>query len=122
MYLIDTILEKHNNSDMYVMYDIACTLQKHLKVRLLNDVSYHLLIALPISKSGCVKLSGRDDLFNQVHLCLPPFHSYGHKASCQVYLRLNYFFFLHSSRYALQIQFAPMRCNGVGMSDGEVME
>ena len=61
---------------MYVMYDIACTLQKHLKVRLLNDVSYHLLIALPISKSGCVKLSGRDDLLNQVHLCLPSFHSY----------------------------------------------
>ena len=95
MYLIDTILEKDNTSDMYVMYDIACTLQKHLKVRLLNEVSYHLLIALPISKSGCVKLSGRDDLLNQVHLCLPSFHSYGHKASCQVYLRLNYYYFFY---------------------------
>ena len=32
VYLIDLILKKHSTSDIYIMYDIACTLQKHLKV------------------------------------------------------------------------------------------
>ncbi len=32
VYLIDALLEKHGTAEVYIMYDIACTLQKHLKV------------------------------------------------------------------------------------------
>ena len=67
------------------------------------------------------KLSGRDDLLKQIHLCLPSFHSYGHKASCQVHSQLKIFHLIIGS-YIPQIQFGPMRCEGVGMSDGDVME
>lgn len=36
---------------------------------------------------------GRSDILNNIHLCLPTFHSYGHKVSCQVkcqYVLQNY--------------------------------
>ena len=30
------------------------------------------------------KVCGRTDVLDRISLCLPSFHSYGHKASCQV--------------------------------------
>ncbi len=47
--------------DVYVMYDIACTLVQHLKSR------------------------NREHLLKRVHFALPSFHAYGHNAACQVY-------------------------------------
>lgn len=60
VYLIDKLLDKHHDTEVYIMYDVACTLKKYLK---------H---------------SGREDILKRIILCLPAFHSYGHKASCQV--------------------------------------
>jgi hypothetical protein len=70
---------KENNSIVYVMYDVACTLFKHLKS------------------------IGRFEILENINLCLPTFHSYGHKVSCQII-------------------FGPRRCKGIGLSDGETME
>ncbi len=32
VFLIDSILEKYVSQEVYVTYDVACTLHKHLKV------------------------------------------------------------------------------------------
>jgi hypothetical protein len=77
--VLEDISEANNKSKIYVMYDIACTMQKHLQS--LN----------------------RTDILDNVHLCLPTFHCYGHKVPCQVV-------------------FGPRRCKGIGLSDGEGME
>jgi hypothetical protein len=84
VWLIEELLDhvkQHEKSptDVFVLYDIACSLYKHLQ--------YH----------------GQKGMLEKIHLSLPIFHSYGHKASCQ-------------------IRFGPMRCNGIGLSDGETME
>ena len=34
-FLIDSLLEKYSSQNVYIMYDVACTLQKHLKVCML---------------------------------------------------------------------------------------
>ena len=47
-------------ADVYVMYDIACTLVQHLKGRNVE----HLL--------------------KRIQFALPSFHAYGHNATCQV--------------------------------------
>ena len=31
-FLIERLLEKYGSHDVYIMYDIACTLERHLKV------------------------------------------------------------------------------------------
>jgi len=30
--LIDDLIKRHEHTEVYIMYDVACTLQKHLKV------------------------------------------------------------------------------------------
>ena len=32
VYMIDALMERHKRADLYVTYDIACTLQRHLRV------------------------------------------------------------------------------------------
>ncbi|CAI8049128.1 hypothetical protein GBAR_LOCUS27057, partial [Geodia barretti] len=49
------------------------------------------------------KYEGNNVLLKKVQLCLPIFHAYGHKPQCQII-------------------FSPLRCDGLGLSDGEVME
>jgi len=48
-----------SNVTLYIMYDVACTLVKHLKRK-------------------C------DNLLDYMRFALPSFHAYGHNASCQV--------------------------------------
>lgn len=67
-------------TNIYVMYDIACTLVRHLKA----------------SRNGA-------HLLERIKFALPSFHAFGHNAACQVV-------------------YSPVRCEGVGLSDGEVME
>ena len=61
----------------HFMYDIACTLFSLLKVSiglLITNVSFNSYQSL-----------GRVDILSICHFCLPTFHSYGNKASCQIY-------------------------------------
>jgi hypothetical protein len=65
VWIIDQLIDRHSpecnkSLEVYVMYDIACTLKKYLEGH------------------------GRSDILEKVHLSLPTFHAYGHKASCQV--------------------------------------
>jgi len=30
--LVDDLIKRHEHTEVYIMYDVACTLQKHLKV------------------------------------------------------------------------------------------
>jgi hypothetical protein len=75
-----------------VMYDIACTLKKHIM-----EVSNMILILWVY----CVYIQ-EDRLWGSVGkgFALPSFR---HKPQCQVFL-------------------GPIRCTGLGLSDGEVME
>jgi len=42
-------------------------------------------------------------LLEGIHISIPSFHAYGHVASCQILM-------------------SQLRCPGIGMSDGEVLE
>lgn len=80
VYLIDKLAERHVNAELFIMYDVACTLKKYLKVQELRCVMHERkFIDLLIQHCG------RDDILERIRLCLPTFHSYGHKATCQVY-------------------------------------
>ena len=64
--------------DTVKMYDIACTLHKHLKV-------WNTQIAMKYTVIIFTKqLAGRNDMLERIVLCLPTFHCYGHSALCQV--------------------------------------
>ncbi|CAI8020679.1 hypothetical protein GBAR_LOCUS12350 [Geodia barretti] len=58
--LLEKLREKFRNHHIQFMYDIACTLKKHL----MN--------------------AGRRDLLETVELAIPVFHAYGHKMACQI--------------------------------------
>jgi len=45
--MVDMLLEKFPSSDVFIMYDIACTLQKHLKVCVTN-AEYHASLIAPL--------------------------------------------------------------------------
>lgn len=81
VWMLEHIIQKHSHhdSEIFVMYDIACSLFRHLQAH------------------------SRLDILGSLSLCLPTFHSYGHKVACQ-------------------INFGPRRCKGIGLSDGETME
>ena len=83
--MLEKMFETYSNTDtqLFVMYDIACTLHSHLKVLILIlQDSYHALNIILF----CVflKLTQKKAVLDTVQLCLPTFHSYGHKVSCQV--------------------------------------
>ncbi|XP_071124793.1 uncharacterized protein [Mytilus edulis] len=63
VYLLRKLLEEENSDDkdpLYIMYDIACSLESHLKKQ--NDQS----------------------ILDKVQFAIPIFHCYGHKMACQV--------------------------------------
>lgn len=81
-----------------VMYDVACSLVAHLKK---ND----------------------NQLLEKVTFALPSFHAYGHKPACQVrpivQIELTV---MHMHMLCFQILYSPLRVEGIGLADGEVME
>lgn len=79
VYMIEALLERHQNAEMFITYDIACTLQRHLQV--FQGKIYVYILYCVVSNA---QLAGRKDICDKIHLCLPAFHCYGHKASCQV--------------------------------------
>uniref|UniRef100_A0A1X7UAW0 CxC1-like cysteine cluster associated with KDZ transposases domain-containing protein n=1 Tax=Amphimedon queenslandica TaxID=400682 RepID=A0A1X7UAW0_AMPQE len=65
---------------------------------------HHFIYDIACNLSRHLKKCGREDLLKNIaSLSVPSFHSYGHTASCQV-------------------DFSPVRTEGIGLSDGEVME
>ncbi|XP_028416359.1 uncharacterized protein LOC114540363 [Dendronephthya gigantea] len=62
VYEVERLLSKHNGTavNIKVTYDIACTLEAHLKK---NE---------------------RKDILNAVSFAIPIFHCYGHKSACQI--------------------------------------
>ena len=71
-----------HGSEIFVMYDIACTVFGHLQVMSVclsvHDVKFVQHVRVYFQSLG------RSDILDNVHLCLPTFHSYGHEVSCQV--------------------------------------
>ena len=62
---------------IHVMYDIACTLKKHMEVsNMIFDTMSVLCIIF--KRTGCEEVLGR------VEFALPSVHAYGHKPQCQV--------------------------------------
>ncbi|XP_028412906.1 uncharacterized protein LOC114535788 [Dendronephthya gigantea] len=72
-------MQSSKNLKVVLMYDIACILSNHLTS------------------------SNREDLLQDVTLCIPMFHCYGHKAVCQM-------------------KYSPRRTQNVGLTDGEGVE
>lgn len=72
-------LDETSGIDVYMLYDIACLLESHLQVQ------------------------GQQHILEHVKFAIPIFHSYGHKANCQ-------------------INYSPRRLPGFGLTDGEVLE
>ena len=68
------------NVTMYIMYDIACTLAKHLK-----------------------RNEDHNDPLKRMILALPSFHAYGHNAACQVSPQLN--MHLHACMHVIHVCF-----------------
>ncbi len=61
VWLVEELVRRIPTSvDMNIMYDISCTLVKHLKA---NKYGY---------------------LLDRVKFSIPSFHAYGHNAACQV--------------------------------------
>ena len=107
--MIQCLLGRHsvasdNGLQIYIVYDIACTLLKHLKVRMCSYLYYHeelLVYDNYICHIVLIIYRKMENLkFWTTKLTLPTFHSYGHKhhvryvnfynttkcASCPVYL------------------------------------
>ena len=66
------------HTEIFIMYDIACSLYKYMQV-CCNYLSYILKIISSFQHHG------KKAILDNIHLCLPIFHCYGHKASCQVF-------------------------------------
>ena len=96
VWLLEEITQRTSeDTALFVMYDIACMLSKHLKA----------------SRNGA-------PLLDRVKLAVPSFHAFGHDFNCQVI----YCACCDCTCCVEQVIFAPTRCEGLGLSDGEVME
>ncbi len=75
--MLERILDKmraKGTSHTYLMYDIAYSV-----------IFRYFVVTSPCNYTSAIPQSHhRSDILNSVHLCLPTFHSYGHKVSCQV--------------------------------------
>jgi len=75
-------------------------------------------------------MSGHTEVLECVRFSVPSFHAYGHKPACQVGYNKDllsicltiYDIVVFLCIYFMQIVFSPLRCDGLGLSDGEVME
>ena len=74
-------LERGDKSFL-ILYDIACVLEKHLKVGNTPSRSNALLTML-------LQNCGKNEIFRDTTLGIPIFHVYGHCASCQVCIYIN---------------------------------
>ena len=58
--MLERIVEAHPESDVYVMYDVACTMKKHLEVRMCPylslNISYDLTLYKMINKHVLVSI------------------------------------------------------------------
>ena len=76
------------------MYDIACTLVKHLEVTTSIAAGYHVyahsllylydIVCFISCPTYHLQGTGSTEILERVHFAIPSFHAYGHKADCQV--------------------------------------
>ena len=81
VYLCEQLQRLFPKQKVQLMYDIACNLEKHLKVMtiLMVSNSYYCL-------SFCVLwTNGRLDILENFEFAVPIFHAYGHESACQVW-------------------------------------
>ena len=76
MLLLEKLKERFPHHHIQFMYDIACTLKKHLMVGKL-----FIFRVYPLLKTCSECWS---DLRERTELAIPVFHAYGHKMACQV--------------------------------------
>ena len=72
-------------------------------------------------------MSGHTEVLECVRFSVPSFHAYGHKPACYNIDLLSicltiYNIVVFLCIYFMQIVFSPLCCDGLGLSDGEVME
>ena len=79
---------------------------ENVKLYIMYDIACMMVQHLKVQDSG---------LLQKITLLIPSFHAYGHKPSCQVNFEVVFW-----SR--ITVMYSPLRCEGVGLSDGEVME
>ena len=83
MYALEQILESSQHfAKVHLLYDVACTLDRHLQVRfrcLLIKHDMECAVYMYFEQK-----QGRTDLLGYFKLSVPVFHSYGHKVDCQV--------------------------------------
>ncbi len=79
VYLLTQLRHKFPDHHIQLMYDVACTLRKHL------EVCYFLLINCnSIIFIMHIQSTGQRDLLERTDFAVPIFHAYGHKLDCQV--------------------------------------
>ena len=74
------------------------------------------VLCIIFKRTGCEEVLGR------VEFALPSFHAYGHKPQCQVSTAQLTWKCIHMLYIGLLVSLGPIRCTGLGLSDGEVME
>ena len=69
--------------------------------------------------SFILQACGEEEILGTMNFAVPAFHAYAHNPSCQV----NHIVCdISISSTTISILYSPQRCEGFGLSDGEVME
>ena len=76
------------DSKVYLLYDVACALQRHLKVQSNVCCTVHQLFPI-IIYIRMLQNHNKTELLDYFKLAVPVFHAYGHKTSCQVSYNLQ---------------------------------
>ena len=118
--MLEALLESSNHSsDIHILYDVSCTLTKHLLV------STGCLCLMTCSYCECSQNHGRTDILERFYFSVPVFHSYGHILECQVVVISpgQSSCGSHNVLYAIvQFKYSPRNLEGFGLTDSEVVE
>ena len=77
--MMECLQRNYPNQQIKLLYDVSCTLKKHLQV-----CDRVIMCLLGIQEVYTSQASCRDDLLSVFQLAIPIFHCYGHKLKCQV--------------------------------------
>jgi len=106
------------STELYLMYDIACVLEKHLQVCHIQSLCWcYMNVVISMQRL-------EPDLLKNVHFVVPSFHSYGHKALYQVSIQLICSFMNPQINIIFIYRYSIVHCDvsGVGLTDGEGTE
>ena len=118
VWLLNQISQRHPGEvKILLMYDIACTLVRHLKIcycyaqGLNNNIFIYNI---------CIEQGSREQTstYEVCNSCIPCLCSYS-ILSGDIFVRVQTVAY---SKMNMQILYSPQQCEGFGLSDGEVME